>query len=547
MSDVLNHLFAGLLAIAAVSLRNNHARARYWLWLAASLKFLVPFSLFVLLGSRVETTTGVPPVPALFVEQITSSFAPVPAMHSTIPRSRTPVWPAIALGVWIAGAMYVMTRWLRKWLTLRRVRTAAVRLPIAAPIPVLASASAIEPGVFGILRPVLLLPEGILQNLSPAELDAIIAHELSHVRRRDNLTGAAHMLVQTIFWFHPMVWWIGAKLVRERERACDEDVLARGAQARVYATGILSVCKYYVESPLFCASGVSGGELRKRITDIMTWRPPMHLTPARKLGLALAGVSVLSAPVAIGILRAQTLPPAPQYRFEVASIKPSKAIDNSNRLGPVAGGGLRAENVTPWQLIGFAFGVRPFQVIGVPGWAQAERFDIMATPDKSEPQPPMTAPREQLDAYRRRIGQRVQALLIERFGLVLREETREMPVYALVIGKSGHKLTATEPGKPPNMQSGNRQVSGSSVAMRDLAFSLAGVLRQPVLDETGLKGLFDFKMEWTPDQEAAEAAGSPAGPSIFTAIQEQLGLKLETKKAPQTVYVIEKMNRPSEN
>jgi len=94
-----------------------------------------------------------------------------------------------------------MTRWLRKWLTLRRVRTAAVRLPIAAPIPVLASASAIEPGVFGIFRPVLLLPEGILENLSAGELDAIIAHELSHVRRRDNLTGAVHMLVQPFSGF----------------------------------------------------------------------------------------------------------------------------------------------------------------------------------------------------------------------------------------------------------------------------------------------------------------------------------------------------------
>ena len=85
----------------------------------------------------------------------------------------------------------------------------------------------IEPGVLGILKPILLLPKGITDRLPPAQLDAIIAHEMSHVRRRDNLTGAIHMLVEAIFWFHPMVWWIEARLIEERERACDEEVLDR--------------------------------------------------------------------------------------------------------------------------------------------------------------------------------------------------------------------------------------------------------------------------------------------------------------------------------
>ena len=101
----------------------------------------------------------------------------------------------------------------------------------------------VEPGVFGIFRPVLLLPEGIAERLDQAQLEAILAHELCHIRRRDNLTAAIHMAVQATFWFHPLVWWLGARLVDERERACDEEVLRLGNKPQVYAEGILNVCK----------------------------------------------------------------------------------------------------------------------------------------------------------------------------------------------------------------------------------------------------------------------------------------------------------------
>ena len=82
-----------------------------------------------------------------------------------------------------------------------------------------------EPGVFGIFRPVLLVPEGITDRLTPAQWKTILTHELCHVRRRDNLTAAIHMAIEAIFWFHPLVWWIGKRLIDERERACDEEVL----------------------------------------------------------------------------------------------------------------------------------------------------------------------------------------------------------------------------------------------------------------------------------------------------------------------------------
>ena len=98
----------------------------------------------------------------------------------------------------------------------------------------------------GIFKPVLLLPEGIAERLTPAQLEAILAHELRHVQRRDNLTAAIHMLVETIFWFHPLVWWIRARLMEERERACDEGVLRLGSEPQVYAESILKVCEFYL-------------------------------------------------------------------------------------------------------------------------------------------------------------------------------------------------------------------------------------------------------------------------------------------------------------
>src|SRR4030095_5750961 len=111
-------------------------------------------------------------------------------------------------------------------------------------LTVLASAAMIEPGVFGIWRQVLLVPEGISDRLTPAQLRALIAHERCHVLHHDNLTAALHMVVEALFWFHPLVWWLERRLIEERERACDEYVLQSGSTPRDYAEGILEVCRF---------------------------------------------------------------------------------------------------------------------------------------------------------------------------------------------------------------------------------------------------------------------------------------------------------------
>jgi uncharacterized protein (TIGR03435 family) len=259
-----------------------------------------------------------------------------------------------------------------------------------------------------------------------------------------------------------------------------------------------------------------------------------------------AATLALSSFLASGVLSAQTAVP-PKHRFEVASIRPSKAPDATNRLGPTPQGGLRGENVTVMQLIALAYGVRPFLIADAPGWASAERFDVVATPDQSEELPP-NAPGAQRDAFRERVRQRIQALLADRFGLVIRHGERTMPVYKLVAAKSGHKMTTSTAQEPRRMESNSRMLRGTSVDMKTVADALAGLLLRPVIDETNLSGTFNLQMQFADVRAEAKPDGDgTAAATVFTAITEQLGLRLEAARAPSPVFIVEKVQRPSEN
>jgi beta-lactamase regulating signal transducer with metallopeptidase domain len=357
LAALANHLWQSTLFAAAVglltlALKKNHAQARHWLWLTASAKFLIPFSLLVAIGGNLGWRTAPAPPLAGFtspsftavIQEISQPFSP-PQPHLVFRTHSRPTFPIVStviLGAWFCGFAAVLLAWLVSW---RRI-TAAVRqaVPLAEGrernalrrlqrisgigyrIQLLASTARLEPGVFGIRRPILLLPSGIADRLEDQQLEAIIAHELCHVRRRDNLASAFHMLVQAIFWFHPLVWWLGAKLVDERERACDEDVLRLGNPPQVYAEGILKVCEFYLESPLVCVAGVSGANLKKRIEEIMNHRTTNKLEFGRKLLLATIGAAAVAGPILIGLLN------TPQSRAQSAaapSLRASTAAASS--------------------------------------------------------------------------------------------------------------------------------------------------------------------------------------------------------------------------
>jgi len=541
MSDLTNHLwqstfFAILASLLAVLLRRNQAKTRYWLWLAASMKFLIPFSMLVSLGTHVEVPAVLTAVPVVAVEQMSATYEPI--TMSPI-ATASPLWPQAMLTIWAAGVFLLLMRWLRSWLTLRAAVRSAARLHIDAPIPILSSHIANEPGIFGVFRPVLLLPHGITNNLTTEELDAILAHELAHVRRRDNLTAALHMLVETIFWFHPLVWWIGAKLVQERENACDEAVLSEGKQPDVYAQGIVNVCKHYLASPLPCASGVTGADLRKRITTIMTNHSPSRLTTMRKALLACACIGVIATPVTIGLLRAQNQ----NYTFEVATIRPSAPGITSTNID-IDNLWFRASGATIPFLIQMAYGIQPDQLSGIQNWMRDERFDITAKYD--QPEDGNIPPGDQSRTARRqdRLQVRLRNLLAERFQLKLREEIKDLPMYSLKV-ESSDKLKPVAEGRSGMTVNGNIGsgiLRAEGVTMSRLVGSLSRIVGRSITDDTGLEGLYTVELEWSD----STALDKPL-PSFFTALKERLGLRLDSTKGPVKSYVIEKLERPSEN
>lgn len=321
-------LFALAVGLLTLTFQKNRASVRYWLWLTASFKFLLPFTLLMSMGNRMwqalmirHITANVQPAISVAVTRIAQPFSmisfPDAGLAQSAPQSNR--WVALAItGVWICGVLGVLIIRFRGWLRIRRAVRQSKPVPIVVPVPVFSVPGLLEPGVVGFLRPVLLLPESLLKNLRPSHLQVVLAHEMSHVRRRDNLTAAIHMIVEAIFWFYPLVWWIGRKLLEERERACDEAVVELGSEPQEYANAILNVCKSYMESPLACVAGIAGADLKKRLKAILAGRLFADLNAARKAALIAAAVSALAIPIVIGMIaapsiRAQSPPPMPAF------------------------------------------------------------------------------------------------------------------------------------------------------------------------------------------------------------------------------------------
>jgi bla regulator protein BlaR1 len=638
-----NHLwqstgFAAVAVLLALALRANHARARYWLWLAASVKFLVPFSVLAAIGSSLgRWFAPARPVARLpyGMEQIVQPFAPfqdaaVPGAASA--PSTTGLLPALLLVLWFCGFVAVL---LYGWVRWRRVAAAvrastpltegreleawgrlAARQPARrsaaradwqsarslasclsekghAAVRLVSSTAKLEPGVFGIFRPVLWLPAGIGDRLEDAELEAILAHELCHVRRRDNLLATIHMAVEAIFWFHPLVWWLGARLEEERERACDEEVVRMGGEPQIYAESILKVCEYYLASPVACAAGVTGGELKKRIEGIMTDRFTRDLNFGKKMLLAAAALVALTGPVVIGLTnptrsRAQAQS-GPLPSFEVASVKPSAPSARPiTRLtggpGTSSPGQLVGDNVMLRLLLTRAYDLMPWQLIGADR-LYSDKYDIAA---KIPP-----------GATKERVNLMLQNLLVERFGLTAHWETRELPIYEAVVAEGGPKLKAPEPlpagaprpepGQPltlnmmakdkdgfpvlppgvprflPIVVNGSTRITARMEPITVLWADLERRLLRPVVDKTGLTGTYDFDLTYLPEEpvrhsstleggppdasqpSAGQAgvldAGSDTAPNLFAAIKSQLGLKLESKRGPVKVLVIDHVEK----
>jgi len=575
IGQLANHLwqstlFAGAAGLLTLMCRQNHASVRYWLWFSASVKFFVPFTLLMALGDRLEWASKLPrmagPAVTATLVQVSHPFVVnPPAVVLPVPEApRGVAWFALAiLGVWVAGIIAIAIARFRMWRPIRAAVRASspwvvASVPTPAGVAVRSTPGVMEPGVVGFWRPVLLLPSGIEDDLTPRQLAAVLTHELCHIRRRDNATAAVHMIAEAIFWFYPLVWWIGARLVDERERACDQDVLRTCGEPQTYAEGIVNVCKRYAESPLACMAGVSGSKVKNRIRDIMTNRAALKLSVIQKAVLAGAGAMVVIAPIL-----AQSVP---LPSFEVASVKPTAGgqVNVGGQIWTSAGssfkpgGAFEAVNATLGSIIRLAYGLRDFQTVGAPEWIDTVRFDIQA--------------RGPQGAVESDGPQRLQSLLAERFALKVHRETRDLPIYALVMarpnGTLGPRLRraqvpppGTDPRQCPAPGSGPTSMRLCSVTMAQLANTwLPTYAGRAIVDRTGLTGEFDLALYF--DNRSIQGVG-PAGGlgapspgaelapadtvSVFTALEEDLGLKLESQTGPAEVLVIDHVERPTPN
>jgi bla regulator protein blaR1 len=256
---------------------------------------------------------------------------------------------------------------------------------------------------------------------------------------------------------------------------------------------------------------------------------------------------------------------ASESGFEVASIKPADPAASGMRIGISPGGTFTATNATLKALIQQAYEVRDFQISGGPGWLDTQRYDIAAksnlTGTSDDEMRKMTD--QQRDALKAQFLLKLQLLLADRFHLKIHRETKELPVYALSVARIGPKIKTAADDDATHTRlrlrsggAGKLEISGTRIPLANLVRALSDQVGRTVVDKTGLTGNYDFTLTFTPDLGLPPATGDAIdrptatggdGPSIFTALQEQLGLRLESQKGPVEVLVIDSAQKASEN
>ncbi len=479
------------------------------------------------------------------------------------------------VALWAAGAAAFSLRLFAAWTLARRLRTKlvnpapaewqarmerlAARVAVSRPVRLLASGAVEAPAVIGWLRPVVLAPASALCGMAPAQMEALLLHELAHIRRHDYLVNVLQSVVEALFFYHPAVWWISGQMRVERELCCDDVAVLLTGDATGYARALAELATGRFLQP--AAVGADGGSMAERIARLLGRAP---ITRRNGCGPGVAAVPMLLAAVVLAAF-AQA---ADRPEFEVASIKPSasRVIQNVRPLP-----GRLTADASLQVLIQYAYGVQPYQVAGGPDWTMSQRYYIEAKAGEN--------------ATRNRQFQMLQSLLEARFQLKTHRETREMPVYALVAAKNGPRLrpvkddSCTEsavdaanewaggrmgvpgeagPAKPRCGSAGivlittGARMVGGRVGMPELARELSLLMGRSVIDRTGVSGLFDLQLDFLAD-EATPAMPPPppgsglSGPSLPQALQEQMGLRLESAKGAVDVIVVDHAEGPAGN
>jgi uncharacterized protein (TIGR03435 family) len=242
---------------------------------------------------------------------------------------------------------------------------------------------------------------------------------------------------------------------------------------------------------------------------------------------------------------------APSY--DVVSIRPNKSVGNGWSIN-MNGDTFSTTNVPLKSLVVNAYGIKEYLISGMTGWTDSAHFDINAKILDMDAEALKKLTPEQRRAM-------LQQLLVDRFQLKVHLQSEVLPIYEMVVAKGGPKITPVEPAGPDpdadkhkefkdmgrgSMMINNTALTAHDVPLENLAYSLSGKLGRTVVDKTGLKGKYDLSLTWSPDDGSASSSDSSA-PSLFTALQEQLGLRLQPAKGPVDTLVVDRIEMPSEN
>ena len=581
--------------IVLVALRNQSANVRYVVSCVALFVLVLLPALTIAALWMAYTNSPLAPPPALPASPALPALT-APALSP--PQTMLQIWfvpetPRLlwldavqrwALPLWSIGVLLLSIRLGLGWRHSRAIQRGAsatdeavmttvadlaARIGVTQRVRVRVSSSADGPSVVGWLRPMILLPPAAAIGLTPQQLEAVLAHELAHVRRHDYLVNMFQIVAETMFFYHPVVWWVSNQIRIERELCCDDVAVRSCGDAVGYARALTTLARQRLSAPEL-AMAATGGSLKFRIQRLIG-AAPRELGPSGAPGAIVLAIAIAALVLNIDRLQARAQSPSPESpRFEVASIK-RNTLNDRIVVSQAQNGRVMLRGHTLGMLIQSAYQLQDFQVIGGPAWIETDRFDIQATEPALDPAsaagpvapgPGQPRPRDLM----------LRALLEERFNLSVHKETRERPVYALVPARSDGRLgaalkpTAGDCATAKGTEScgttvgpGYIRVRGVTMAQLATAFSRLGMtgssLNRLVVDRSGLEGRYDAELKYTPENipdlgpnpPAFLPAIDPNGPSIFTAVQEQLGLKLDPQRGPVEVLVVDRVERPTEN
>jgi uncharacterized protein (TIGR03435 family) len=553
-----------------------NAATRYWIWTGVLASLLVFPSLPSLAGHvrmmlerREQATPAIPLATVAAAPASVSEFEPVRLTLPASPGSQ--LWPLWLLAAWMFAAVWQLTRLAGGVRSVQRLKARAgshgERLPspwasqthdefkcgIRRGYQLLASSEVSSPVAVGYRHPAIILPPGLLERLDESEKRDVLLHELAHLTRHDDWLNLATRALGAILVLHPLAAIVMKQIEREREMACDDFVVAHTGSVRHYARSLarLHDLRWSTGTRLL-AAGLLGqnSSLGDRIESLLrrgrkfsARASPGSLGVSALLLAALlcAGGVVPSwiviaqasaGPSENGFSHAKSSPAQPR-EFEVASVR---MVPNNGRglttFSPPQSEFFSARNASLKLLIEMAFSVDGRDIAGGPAWLGSQGYDVVAKPWGGSGG----------GVTYKRFMPPLRQLLQQRFHLKYHYEDKTSKGFELIVAKRGPKLQPSKGGRaysyilPKGLRARN-------IGMPDLAFMLESPLRCPIIDKTGLKGKYDISINYAPGIETDSSL-----PSIFTAVQKDLGLKLEKSKVTVKVLVVDRVNRvPTQN